>query len=354
METHKTNAFLKFFLTYFVSVALLILTAGFFYFQQMKSQLVKAEHFSLIEYARHIKMGESLDKFSNGFHYKFEKTKKHIDIRNFKINDKEFIKYIPTRDEKVYMKVFKSKQNFILKLTKLKYKIIFMQIILLSIFGLISYFLAKNALKPLQESIKTLDSFAKDLIHDLNTPVTAMNLNIKLLQKQQFFEKSKPLQRLKKSVDTISELRVSLTTLLEKRTFQITQLNICSIVKDVIELHEQNFPNIHFEVECSNFMAHINKNGFKQILHNLISNSCKYNREKGSVYIYIKDNKLYIKDNGIGIDEPEKIFTRTYSKHNSTGFGLDIVRRLCEAMNISIEVISDSSGSCFSLEFKKV
>lgn len=354
MEEHKNNAFLKFFLTYFFSVAVLILVAGFFYFEQMKLQLVKAEHFSLIEYARHIKMGENLDLFSKDFHYTFEKKKKHIDIKNFKINKIEFIKYIPTHNEYMYMKVFKSKRKFISKITQLKYKIISIQFILLVIFAFISYFLAKNALKPLQDSIKTLDSFAKDLIHDLNTPVTAMNLNIKLLQKQDTFRKSKPLERLKKSVDTISELRVSLTTLLEKRTFQISKLNICTIVKDVVELHQQNYSKIIFKVECLNFVVYVNKNGLKQILHNLISNACKYNKSEGFVHIYVQDNKLYIKDSGVGIKDPDKIFDRAYSTQNSTGFGLDIVKRLCEAMKINIEVISDKNGSCFSLEFKKV
>ena len=43
--------------------------------------------------------------------------------------------------------------------------------------------MAKSSLKPLKESIETLDKFAKDLIHDLNTPITAMKLNIKLLER---------------------------------------------------------------------------------------------------------------------------------------------------------------------------
>lgn len=354
MAHHKTNAFLKFFLTYFISVASLILMAGFFYFEQVKSQLIKVEHFSLIEYARHIKMGESLDKFSDDFHYVFEKQDKHIDMSNFSIGKDEFIKYIPTRVATKYMKVFKSKQSFNEKLQDIKYNIILTQIVLLSIFALISYFLAKNALKPLQESIKTLDSFAKDLIHDLNTPITAMKLNIKILQRDKALSDSKALQRLHKSVETISELRLSLTTLLEKKTFQIMPLNICEIVKDVIELHQINYPDITFKIECSTFVVDANKNGLKQILHNLISNGCKYNKKNGYVHIFSKNNTLYIKDSGIGIEEPSKIFDRTYSTQNSTGFGLDIVKRLCEAMNINIDVTSDKSGSCFSLYFKKV
>jgi len=98
LANHKTNAFLKFFLTYFISVAFLILTAGYFYFQQMQSQLIKSEHFSIIEYARHIKMGEDLSQFSKDFHHSFITEKGHINISNFTIYQDEFMKYIPTHN----------------------------------------------------------------------------------------------------------------------------------------------------------------------------------------------------------------------------------------------------------------
>ena len=350
MVHHKKQAFFKFFFTYFLSVGLLILSSGFFYFSQMKSQLIKEEHFSLIEYARHIKMKESLDKFSKDFHYKFTNQQKHINISNFKQEKNEFIKFIPTREENRYIEVFKSKKHYENKLKNLKETIIILQVLLIIIFGMISFFLAKNALKPLNESIETLDKFAKDLIHDLNTPVTAMNLNIKILEKNENIKNIKAFSRLKKSIETISELRKSLTTLLEHKTFQVTTINLCNIVKDVIELHQPNYPNLKFEVQCSSLEVIANQNAIKQILHNLISNACKYNKKNGYIKVYTKEKVLFIEDGGIGINDTSKIFAREFSTQNSTGFGLDIVKRLCDAMNIKIDVTSSHKGSCFTLE----
>ena len=98
MYHHEKKAFLKFFITYFISVAILILAAGFFYFEQTRNHLLKAEEFSLIEYARHIKMGDSLSKFGKEYHHIFlKKNKKYIDIRNFTITNGEFTKFIPKR-----------------------------------------------------------------------------------------------------------------------------------------------------------------------------------------------------------------------------------------------------------------
>jgi len=348
---HKKTAFLKFFFTYFISVALLILVSGFFYLQEMKSQLIKSQHFSLIEYARTIKMGGDMSRFSNDFHNKLVFKNERLDIRNFSQVENEFIKYIPTKMDNRYLKVFKSKTSFIEAMKKLKLKILFTQLFLLLIFAIISYILAKNALKPLNESIETLDKFAKDLIHDLNTPITAMGLNIKLLEKQECNKNSKPFIRLKKSINVISELRETLTTLLEKKTFQVCKTDICTIVKDVVELHQVNYPTLSYKVNCSSFEVEINSNAMKQILQNIISNASKYNKKNGYVKIYSKNKTLYIEDSGVGIVDTTEIFNREYSKQNSTGLGLDIVKRLAQEMNIKVEVTSNKNGSCFKLNF---
>lgn len=354
LKTHEKTAFLKFFITYFVSVALLILAVGFFYFEQMKEQLVKKEHFSLIEYARHLKMNEDLREFTHDFHHEYiDKHNLHISIRNFSIGDKEFSKFIPMESSAYYLKVYKSKNSYLSNLLTLKVKIIIAQVLLLMLFASISFFLAKKALKPLNESLQTLDKFAKDLIHDLNTPVGAMKLNIKILEKNENVKDTKALVRLKKSVDTISELKESLTTLLEEKTFQVRALNVCDVASEVIVMHQQNYPTLKIQVSCSSLVAEVNENAFKQILHNLISNACKYNKEKGSINIFMKNNALCIQDTGFGIKEPQKIFDREYSGQNSTGLGLDIVKRLCDAMGINIKVNSDNNGSLFCLEFQK-
>jgi len=314
---------------------------------------MKAEHFSLIEYARHIKMNDTSETFGDDFHYQYvNKGEEHINISNFTMSNGEFMKYIPMGYQEMYLQVFKSTKSFENKVAHLKERIIIIQMLLLLIFAFLSYLLARNALKPLQESIETLDKFAKDLIHDLNTPVTAMKLNIKLLEKQELAKDSKPLIRLKKSIETISELRENLTVLLEKKTFQVTSVNVCEIVKDITELHQPNYPELHFYTTCSSLHVTAHKNALKQVLHNLISNACKYNKANGSIKIYTQDRVLCIEDSGVGIKEPELIFDREYSAQNSSGLGLDIVKRLCDAMNIKVEVTSDERGSCFKLIFK--
>ena len=81
----------------------------------------------------------------------------------------------------------------------------------------------------------------------------------------------------------------------------------------------------------------------QQILYNLLSNAIKFTQEKGRIEIGYKPEKkhvtIYVKDNGIGIDEKYsgKIFGKfvqlnnVYSKkESSTGLGLTITKELVE------------------------
>jgi len=354
LHHHERNAFFKFFITYFFSVALLILASGFFYFQQMNEEYLKAEEFSLITYARYIKIGDSTQKYTNEFRHTFVDTNnEYIDIRNFEKINNEFTKLIPTNNHEPYLQVFKSSNGFETKVHELRLRVIKIQLALLFIFATLSFYLAKNSLKPLKESIETLDKFAKDLIHDLNTPVTAMKLNIKLLEKNPDVKKSKALERLNKSIDTVTQLHENLTVLLEKKTFQTEPVDVFEVVKDVVLLHEPSYPAIAFNITKTPFIVQTNPNALKEVLHNIISNACKYNRPKGYVNIYEQNKILHIKNSGVEIDETDKIFTRNYSEQNSSGIGLDIVKRLCDAMNISIKTSFDETSNCFSLDFKK-
>ena len=350
MVHHEKKAFFKFFLIYFLSVAILIIVAGFFYLTQIKNQFLKAEEFSMIEYARDIKMKNNLGKYGKEYRHIFiNKNSEQINIKNFAIIENEFTKYIPINRFKGYLQVFKLKNSFDKKIFKLELMIASIQLLLLILFGWLSNILAKNALKPLRQSISTLDKFAKDLIHDLNTPVTSIKLNMKLLKKNQILKDNKALARLSKSVNTISELHENLTTLLQEETFQMQKTNICKIVQELVQIQEQIYPDLNFQISCSSLEAKINPKAMKQILQNIISNACKYNSKKGFIKIYTKKNKLYIEDSGNGIEEPEKIFERSYSEKHSSGIGLDIVKRLAKSMNIQIKVESSQKGAIFIL-----
>ncbi len=367
MLKHEKKAFWKFFSTYFGSVALLILISGYFYFEEQKKTMIEKEHFSMIEYVRQIKMKQTPDTPEHISHKVVQIEIKNFNMNNFEIQDTKFLKYMPFNWDGGYILVSKDKIHYEETILQIKIYIITIQILLLVLFAVLSYFLSVRALKPMQEAVTKLDNFSKDLIHDLNTPITSILLNMKLLDVKEEFKENKPLLRIKRSVEDIGELHNNLTVLLQEETMMIKQENLFEVINEVVQTHKKIYKDISFELKEVEFFAKINRDAFKQVIVNIISNACKYNKQNkvngetregalgyGFIKIYTKDRVLYIEDSGVGIQNPENIFQRSYKEHTSGhGIGLDIVKRLCDAMEMKIHVASTLGvGTTISLEFK--
>lgn len=352
MLSHERRAFWKFFLTYFVSVAFVVLIAGRFYYEQMYQQMIKAEHFSLINFARGLKAGEPSKEKTFSYSVYIGKIDA-FNMDNFSIGPDYFEKFVPYEWDHDYYRIRKSRSEFDGNVSRLRRLIVLTQFALLSFFALLSYFLARNALKPMQEAIIKLDTFSKDLIHDLNTPVTVMRLNVRVLENEPTLKENKALRRLQKSLLEVSELHQNLQVLLEEETFQFEWIEIDALVHEVAQTQQLLYPDLTWQFMCHDTKVFSNEKALKQILYNILSNACRYNRKDGEVNIRCEDRQIIIEDSGIGIKEPEKVFERSY-KENKQGFGigLDIVRRLCEAMDIQIKAESHQEGSRFILTFK--
>ncbi|WP_345975998.1 HAMP domain-containing sensor histidine kinase [Sulfurimonas sp. HSL3-7] len=350
MHQHEKRSFWKIFLAYFGSVALLILLAGHFYYKEQYQQRIKDEHFAIIEYARHLKMNEPIVS-ADITHEIVKKEIKHFSMDTLIIKENYFEKYIPNNWHESYLYIKKDTRRFKEHISALKQQIIVVQLLLLSLFALISLLLTNSALRPMKEMIFRLDKFTKDLIHDLNTPLTTIKLNLKLLEKDAAYPENKALKRIGKSAYEISELHQNLTVLLEEDTFLLEEIDVCTIAAELLCDYEAIYPALRFKTACSALKSNLNETALKQILHNLLSNACRYNRENGHINIWNKGKTLYIQDSGTGITNPERIFERNYSEQSSSGIGLDIVKRLCDAMKIKISVDSSANGTTISLTF---
>lgn len=335
-------------------MALLILISGHFYYLEQKKEFLKDENFEMLDYARMFKT--KTPKQNTDITHKIKKMDfSNFNIGNFEIKKDYFVKYIPHNWKDEYMIIKKPKKLFDEKIFNLKSKIIISQILLLGIFASISYFLSKMALRPMHEAVVRLDNFSKDLIHDINTPITSILLNMKLLKKDKNFASNKYLDRISQNVKDIHSLNSNLTILLKENSLNMQNVDIFKVINDTIELYKKEYPKIRFEILEVEYFANVNEDAFRQIISNLISNASKYSsRDKEAfVKIYMNKDILYIEDNGIGIKNPSSVFLRDYKEHESGhGIGLDITKRLCDAMNIKIDVVSkENEGSCFKITF---
>jgi len=352
LSRDEKRAFWKFFLTYFISVALLILASGHFYFTQMKQQYLEVEHFSIIKYVKRLRMNKN-SQVLEGYSFKYiDKKIDNFSIDNFVRNEDKFEKWVPLGRWGGYMYITKETTEYDKKIEDLFYKLASIQLILLSLFAILSFFLAKNALAPLRKNIEKLDRFAKDLIHDLNTPVTSIGLNLKVLYKEPSLKDHRALQRLQKSANDISDLHKNLSFLLKGKDYELENIWLKKLIESIVQEYSHLYPHLNFEMKNLDIKVFANPLALKQILDNLISNACKYSHSDGNIKFSYKDKVLEIVDDGIGIKNPQRIFERNYTEHNhGSGIGLDIVKRLCDMMKIKIEVESLEKGTLVRLEF---
>ena len=326
--------------------------AGHFYCDQQYEQRIKDEHFAIIDYARQLKMHETTTAKDIN-HTVVMKKIDNFTMDTLIITDESIEKYIPANKWHThYMLIRKERTHFDEHIKELRIQIIITQLILLLLFALLSLFLTNSAMRPMRAAIYILDKFNKDPIHDLNTPLNTIKLNLKLLTKNPSFKENKALNRIEKSSYEMSELHENLKVLLEEDTFQLEEISVCEIANELLHDYKAIYTTLHFSIECQSLQSHLNENALKQILHNLLSNACKYNTKEGSIKLYTKDRTLYIQDSGSGIEKPERIFERNYSEQSSSGIGLDIVKRLCDAMGITIKVDASAEGTAVALTFK--
>ena len=164
MQLHEKKAFWKFFLTYFSSVALLILVAGRLYYDQQYQQRIKDEHFAIINYARQLKMHEPTTAQDINHTTEMAKIEK-FSMDTITLTDTTIEKYIPAnRWHTHYIHITKTRLHFDEHIKDLLTKVIGVQLLLLTLFAFLSLILTNNALRPMREVIVKLDSFIKVLL----------------------------------------------------------------------------------------------------------------------------------------------------------------------------------------------
>ena len=110
----------------------------------------------------------------------------------------------------------------------------------------------------------------------------------------------------------------------------------------------------HATTPSKSVIIRSNKNAIDRILDNLLTNACKYNKKNGQVSIHLTNDKLIIKDTGIGIKNTKKVFQRYYKENeNGLGIGMNIVKQLCDILEINIAITSIvDEGTMVELTFK--
>lgn len=234
------------------------------------------------------------------------------------------------------------------------------------------------------ESLKVREEYRKEYLgnvsHELKTPLFTVQGYISTLMEGGIEDKKirdKYLERAEKGVERLIYIvkDLDMITKLEAGdlSLNIETFNIVELVKNVFDLLEMKAAKkkitLMFDIDYDQpIMVNADKERIQQVLTNLIVNSIKYGRSKGTTEVSIENlikNKVIVRvtDNGEGITKTNlpRLFERFFRvdksgsrKEGGSGLGLSIVKHIIEAHDEKIYVESELGvGSEFSFTLEK-
>ncbi|WP_034062600.1 sensor histidine kinase [Lacinutrix jangbogonensis] len=234
------------------------------------------------------------------------------------------------------------------------------------------------------ETLKIREEYRKEFLgnvsHELKTPLFTVQgyietlidgaANDKKIREKYLDRANKGVERLiyiVKDLDMITKLEVG-DVRIEIETF-----NIIELIKSVFDLFEMKATKTNITLTFDRHYSEpifvkADKEKIQQVLTNLVVNSIKYGRDKGTTEIGVENlikNKVIIRvtDNGEGIEKENipRLFERFYRvdksgsrKEGGSGLGLAIVKHIIEAHDEKIYIESEFGvGSEFSFTLEK-
>lgn len=247
----------------------------------------------------------------------------------------------------------------------------------LSFFGflLISVFLSRWAIKPVEKAWVQQKQFVADASHELKTPLTVIMTNSELLQNPDYTDEDK--EQFSKSIFTMArQMRYLVERMLElaradnqQKQLTMTPINFSKVIADAAI----SFEGVFFEKELS-LASHIepdlcvngNVQALQQVIDILLDNARKYSCAGGETVVRLYSagyNKcrLTVTNPGAPIAQEDltNIFRRFYrvdkarSRDGSFGLGLPIAQNIIEQHHGKIWAESHDGFNTFCVELHK-
>jgi len=207
---------------------------------------------------------------------------------------------------------------------------------------LFSLLFAFYALRPLRGALHLMEEFLRDIIHDLNTPITAITLNTQLLRRRYA---DAEIERIETSAKTVGSLYKNLEALSRELPLEPEAVALEPFFTQRVAYYRVLYPALTFAVHPTEATVRLNRDAFTRIVDNLLSNACRYNVPGGTVEIAFDAERVVIRDTGVGIADTKRAFERFYRESDrGLGVGLNIVGKLCAQMGIGIELSSEKGA----------
>ncbi len=210
--------------------------------------------------------------------------------------------------------------------------------------------------------------FSANVSHELKTPLQGIIGSAELLEGGMVKPEDTPrfVGHIRKEASRLVNLIEDIIRLsqldegIELPTEQVDILQLCQDVKEIL-LSSAVEKKVKIDVTGNGFTFQGVRRMLQELIYNLCDNAIKYNVPGGSVTIHAENNRLVIRDTGIGIsaEHKDRIFERFYRVDKShskasggTGLGLSIVKHA--AAYHKAEIILESTpgkGTSITIQF---
>ncbi|WP_148356811.1 sensor histidine kinase [Peribacillus simplex] len=200
----------------------------------------------------------------------------------------------------------------------------------------------------LKQQVEMKKELLNKLRHDINTPLTAVRLQLFYLEGQ-YTDQAPLLQSLYQQIDYISELtneyNIQSTDALDNSYILNDEVNINDLLEMMVKkwgyLYNMNGIELIYHPLIGELEWISNDLWLQRLFDNVFQNVLNHSRADKLV-ITIENNGVSIKDNGIGFDIDSK----------SKGLGLKIIKDIAKTLHIKYNLQSNESGTlfCFTVE----
>ena len=215
----------------------------------------------------------------------------------------------------------------------------------------------------IETKVATLRLFVADAAHGLHTPLTALRLNLELVEDPQIpraIEKVNQMEQLTSSLLNLSKLEA-----LNVET-QFEEFDLIALVNSLSEPYasraEQAGLDFVFEIFGENLVIYGDVGQVRTLIGNLLENAIKFTPEGGMVQLELGRSldAIYLRviDTGIGIpaDDVPNLFSRFFrgrnaSTYSGSGLGLAISKTIADLHHAQILVENLDHGTMLEVNF---
>jgi len=240
--------------------------------------------------------------------------------------------------------------------------LIYFNVAVLVLAGLVSYQLAKRELKPVEAALDLQGRFTSDAAHELRTPLTAMRAEIEVALRGAKLGEGETRELLESNLEEIGKLEALSSGLLKLAQYgdsgkgDVGAIELAGLLEESRERIKRTAEARGIEVSIDVPQATVkgDRAMLAELFVILLDNSVKYSDDGTRIEISGKIDKRHVavtvKDAGYGIAAADlaHVFDRFYrgkmpaeKQVSGYGLGLSIAKRIAEVNHASIDIGSE-------------